>query len=252
VLTRLLSHINTSRSACSCILCHTAITTKIHQNICLCTDCLRDLPTIINSRTINCSRCGNALQTVSVAKGMIKNGATCGRCQTNTIFVDSTFSLFHYKMPIDYFIKQIKFHNSLVIADLLGKLMAHHIIQHKLQKPDAIIPIPLHFKRLRQRGYNQALEIAKPLSKHLNIPILSNHLVRNKHTRPQTDCSIKERKRNISNSFTVTNLPQYKNIAIVDDVITTGATINEAAKVLKQNGVEQVFAWSCANTNLVK
>lgn len=139
-----------------------------------------------------------------------------------------------------------------MIANLLGKLMVNHIIQHKLQKPDAIIPIPLHVKRLRQRGYNQALEIAKPLSKQLNIPILTNHLVRNKHTRPQTDCTIKERKKNISNSFTVVNPPQFQTIAIVDDVITTGATINEAAKVLKQNGVEQVFAWSCANTNLLK
>ncbi len=248
MLTRLLSHINIPSGAYSCILCNT----NTHQNFCLCRDCLHDLPTSSDS----CPKCGNALPTQLSTKlatnKVTMNIATCGYCQTHKLFVDNTFSLFQYKMPIDYFIKQIKFHNSLVIADLLGKLMANHIILHELQRPDAIIPIPLHVKRLRQRGYNQALEIAKPLSKLLNIPILHNHLVRHKHTRPQTDCTIKERNKNITNSFTIANLPQSQTVAIVDDVITTGATINEAAKVLKQNGVTRVFAWSCAHTNLLK
>lgn len=235
------------------------------QNLCLCNACLVDLPKILNS----CSRCGNAFP-IRTSKNSSKNATICGHCQTNELFVDSTLSLFQYKMPIDYLIKQIKFHNSLVIADLLGRLMANHILdlqkkqkaikkseqdsQHetpsRLQLPEVIIPIPLHFQRLRQRGYNQALEIAKPISKRLNIPIVTNQLVRKKHTRPQTDCSIKERKGNMHNSFIVQKPSQYKTVAIVDDVITTGATINEAAKVLKQQGVEQVFAWSCAHTNL--
>ncbi|MEE9303752.1 MAG: ComF family protein [Thiotrichaceae bacterium] len=218
-----------------CILCHA----NTQQALCLCTNCLNDLPSIKNC----CSQCGNTLPA-EVAD-------LCGSCQANPPPIDKTFSLFHYKTPIDHLIKQLKFKHSFVTADLLGKLMAEAIIQRGITLPEAIIPTPLHYKRLRMRGYNQSIEIAKPLAKHLKLPLLNTDLIRNKHIRPQTECSAKERRRNLRNNFICRTPLSYATIAVVDDVITTGTTVNEIAKTLKKKGVKEVYAWSCAHSSML-
>ena len=219
----------------SCILCHASLQDE-QQPLCLCQHCLNDLPVITHS----CPQCGNALKT--------DIHGLCGRCQTHPPVIDKTFSLFHYKPPMNYLIKQLKFNHSIITADLLGKLMAEAIIQQNTTCPEALIATPLHTKRLRQRGYNQAIEIAKPLAKKLNIPLLTDTLIRNKHNRPQTECSAKERKTNLRNSFSCVSPLSYSSIAIIDDVISTGTTVNEIAKVLKKNGAKTVFAWSCTHS----
>ncbi len=217
-----------------CLLCHAQIADASHY---LCPPCLHDLPYLTHS----CPQCGTALTK--------QTDTSCGKCQANTSPIQQTFSLFHYKPPVNHLIKQLKFHHTLLIANLFGKLLAEAIKQQDTPLPDCIIPVPLHTRRLRERGYNQALQIAKPLAKELGIPLQTSLLVRSKYTRPQTDCSFKERKTNLRNSFSCTlEATSYQSIAIVDDVITTGTTINEAAKVLRRHGVKQVFAWSCAHS----
>jgi len=222
------SHFTTS----TCILCHSST----HSTLCLCSHCLNDFPLMTHS----CPQCGNALST--------KTSGLCGSCQKHPPSVDKTFSLFHYKTPVDHLIKQLKFNHSIIPADLFGKLMAKAIAQQNITLPDALIPIPLHSNRIRERGFNQAIEIARPLAKAFKIPLINNRVIRSKHTRPQTDCSAKERSNNLKNSFNcITPLP-YQRVAIIDDVISTGTTINEVAKILKQQGVKEVYAWSCAHS----
>lgn len=234
-----------------CLLCHTPIQPAAHHydnrndnqvsSPYLCQPCLNDLPYL----QYHCPQCGQPL-TLPVH-------TVCGRCQKKTPYVDLSFSLFQYQAPVDHLIKQLKFHHALPIANFFGLLLATHIKQQNTPLPDCITPIPLHPKRLRQRGYNQALEMAKVTAQALNIPLHSDLLKRSKYTRPQTECNVKERKKNLRNSFICTKqmdrLPaSYQKIAIIDDVITTGTTINEAARALKRTHNKTVFAWSCAHS----
>jgi ComF family protein len=116
--------------------------------------------------------------------------------------------------------------------------------------PEAIIPVPMHHSRVRFRGFNQALEIARPISRELSIPILSNVICKSRKTVPQTQLGEKARKRNLYNSFTINDPINARHVAILDDVITTSATMNELARTLKQHGVHTVSAWSCARSQL--
>lgn len=174
---------------------------------------------------------------------------------TTTTLFNGAFSLFHYRHPIDYCIKQLKFNQKLLYAHLLGQQMAHalhiQIEQGKVAKPDVILPVPLHPKRLRQRGFNQALEIAKPIAKTLNIPLMSHTLTRSRYTPAQTTLTAKQRRQNLNNSFRYRPKHAYPTIAVVDDVMTTGSTLHEVTKTLKQHpSVEKVYVWVCACTEL--
>lgn len=128
--------------------------------------------------------------------------------------------------------------------------MADTIIQSATPLPDALLPVPLHNTRIKDRGFNQALEIAKPIAKKLQIPLITKSLIRTRHTQAQTELSSKNRRKNIKNSFQRQPNLHYKTIAIIDDVITTGTTMNEIAKILKQGKVEKVYAWACAQASL--
>jgi ComF family protein len=112
--------------------------------------------------------------------------------------------------------------------------------------PDCIIPVPLHPLRLKQRGFNQALEIARPIAKKLKIPIDTTHCLRIVATLPQAAISATARKHNIKNAFIVNPLLKAKHVAIVDDVLTTGSTVTELAQRLKKSGVQKIDIWCCA------
>jgi ComF family protein len=133
--------------------------------------------------------------------------------------------------------------------------MANAIAEHiknpvrKIHVPDAILPVPLHRRRLRNRGFNQALEIAKPIAKKLNIPLITNTLIRSRYTQAQTKLNARNRRSNLRNSFRYQPTIPYKNIAVVDDVMTTGTTLHEITKTLKQHAcVANVYIWVCACT----
>lgn len=112
--------------------------------------------------------------------------------------------------------------------------------------PDIIIPVPMHKKRLRQRGFNQALQIAKPVSKALSVPLSNSIAYRSFYTPPQTQLNADARRTNPQASFVCKDL-SGEHVAIIDDVITTGSTISELAKALKQKGASKVTAWAIAH-----
>jgi ComF family protein len=139
----------------------------------------------------------------------------------------------------------LKFHRRLEAAPLLGALLAGAVMRSGEPLPELIVPVPMSHARLRQRGYNQALELARPVSRQLGIPLDWQSCRRARHTPAQTSLKARERRKNMRGAFVVQRgLPSH--VAILDDVITTGATATELALALKRSGVARVEVWACA------
>lgn len=177
----------------------------------------------------------------------------CGECLQTTPPYHTLHVIFNYVHPLPFLITGLKFAKQWLNAPTLGTLMAHQLEQRydKIFKPQAIIPMPLHKERLRQRGYNQALELARPISKHLRIPLLKQATERIKSTLPQTEVPLKKRLSNVKNAFAYPrSLPPY--VAVVDDVYTTGHTLRTFCAGLKARGVKRIDPWICARPLLQK
>jgi len=170
----------------------------------------------------------------------------CGQCLNKPPQQDLSFSLFPYQDPIKQLITDFKYHDKLYLGQLFADLMVKQLSCRRL--PKLLIPIPLHSKRLRQRGYNQSLELTKALSKHLQIPVSNQFLNRTKNTPPQASLPFKQRKSNIQHAFSLINENIPSHIALIDDVLTTGHTANAAVKMLRQKGVETIEVWTIART----
>lgn len=198
----------------------------------LCLGCLADLPR--NNHA--CLRCGVPLS----------DGATlCGPCNHAPPPFERSIIPFRYAPPLDHLLQQLKFHQRLHLAPLLGELLAEAVMARNEPKPELILPVPLHRNRLRERGYNQAIELARPLVQQLAIPFAHDRLKRLRHTAAQTSLKGKERRKNLRGAFAVTGkLPG--RVAVLDDVVTTGATVSELARSLKRSGVETVEIWAIA------
>jgi ComF family protein len=112
--------------------------------------------------------------------------------------------------------------------------------------PKLIIPIPLHKKRLQERGFNQALEVAKVIASTLQIAIEKHSIIRKKPTKPQAQLNALERKRNINNAFELKKPIQHDHIILFDDVITTGGTISECSRIIANSHIKQIDAWCIA------
>ncbi len=170
---------------------------------------------------------------------------SCGACLQKPPAVRETHAAFVYGFPLDRLVPRFKFHSDLAAGRLLSDLMVEGLAE--LPCPDALMPVPLHHDRLRQRGYDQALELAKPLARAFQVPLLSDALVRTRATAPQSELDAGARRRNLRRAFEVragAALPEH--VVLIDDVMTTGATLEAAAKTLLRAGVACVDAWVCA------
>lgn len=159
---------------------------------------------------------------------------------------DNSISAFAYQTPISSLLLRVKFGKSLRDLNTLGELTATGILPQISQVPEAILPVPLHPQRLHERGFNQALELARPLAKHLGIPLLTRVVTRPKATLRQTKLDAVQRHQNLLQAFHLKAPLPYTRIALFDDVITTGATARSLAQLLRANGVQHLEAWSCA------
>jgi len=169
----------------------------------------------------------------------------CGRCLSSHPAFDETYAPFIYQGEMRHLITSLKFGAHYKNARLLGLLLADHL-KKTAQRPDLILPIPLHKVRYRQRGFNQAIEIAKTVSRELKIPLDLNSCLRHRDTPHQTALTAKQRRKNIKNAFSIIKPIHAQHIAILDDVMTTGSTAHELAYVLKKAGVSRVDVWVCA------
>ena len=130
---------------------------------------------------------------------------------------------------------------------MLGELLANHLLQHHPQPwPQCIIPVPLHISRYQQRGYNQVIELATYLHRRLNLPLRLDLLERIRATAEQAGLSRTERRRNLRRAFRTTGSQLPDHVALLDDVITTGSTVNEAALTLRKAGVGYIEVWGLA------
>ena len=201
----------------------------------LCPRCLADSPWIRNA----CQQCSAPLPVLA-------EDSHCGHCQKRPPAFDSTTALFHYRPPVDYLIKQLKFANELAIIPLLSALMSARLTTRAAPLPSLLVPVPLHQTRLRERGFNQATELARRVGRELGIRSDHRLCTRNRDTRPQSLLSPNARRLNLRNAFSVQRRQVAGHVAIIDDVMTTGHTSNELARVLRQAGAEQIEVWVIA------
>jgi ComF family protein len=171
----------------------------------------------------------------------------CGACLTKPPAFTRTIAALRYTFPVDAMIHALKYQTNLAIAPILANLLITRLIATE-RMPDIIIPMPLHRVRLRERGFNQAMEISRYISKHMRIVLLPDSCQRIKHTPPQTGLPWKDRQKNIRKAFSCKIDLSGKHVALVDDVMTTGATLNELAKVLRKQGATEISNWVIART----
>lgn len=211
-----------------------------HDGRDLCAACLRVLPW----NHAACLRC--ALPLPAAAPAPDRGGdRVCGACLRQPPPVEATYAAFVYGFPVDRLLPRLKFHNGLAAGRLLAQLAADRLAD--APRPDAVIPVPLHPSRLRARGYDQALELARPLARRLGVPLRDDALRRLRATAPQSRLDAKARRGNLRHAFGVragAALPAH--VALFDDVMTTGATLHAAARALRSAGVSRVDAWVCA------
>ena len=216
-----------------CALCsETAL-----ADIALCSDCYKRLDFLDNS----CQRCALPLPPAS------KTGL-CGQCIYHPPKYDRCISLFAYEGTIRALVLALKFNKQLRNAHLLGQLLAEQIQQCQPVMPDCLVPVPLSRQRIRARSYNQALELSRPLERQLHIPINMKLIKRTRHTPPQSQMKFAQRAGNLRHAFRLGKAELPEHVAIVDDVVTSGATVNEMAKLLKKGGVKTVDVWCIARS----
>ncbi|RLA08263.1 MAG: ComF family protein [Gammaproteobacteria bacterium] len=215
----------------ACIICNK----PGYNNIDLCKNCYDDL--LVNNNC--CQKCATPLMGDVTYK-------ICGSCLNNPHKnYHKILSVFIYKGVAKNLVHLLKFKHKQTVA----KIMAQLIDKNITLSADAIIPIALHKKRLKTRGFNQATIIASELSKILKIPVVDNILYRHIDTKPQVELSAKLRIKNVSNAFKCSQKMTFKNVILIDDVATTTNTIISAAKTLKKHGCQNITALTFARTS---
>ena len=213
-----------------CVLCDLPST-----SVCICAGCNADLP----RPGPHCCRCGLPLS--------LDDDSTCGACITNTpVFTRTVFPL-RYNFPAERLVQAFKFIRQLAAGRVLSHLLCEHVSANHPDTPDVLIPVPLHRLRMIKRGFNQACELGSHVSKALDIPMLTTCLMRHRNTRAQSGLSRKQRRKNVRGAFYWRGATSPgDHVALIDDVMTTGTTVTECARVLKRAGAKRVDVWVAA------
>ncbi|OAI51043.1 hypothetical protein AYO46_01670 [Betaproteobacteria bacterium SCGC AG-212-J23] len=206
----------------TCFICRGAASAT------LCERCDADLPRL---RQPVCPRC--ALESPA--------GALCGRCLAQPPRYDATIAALGYAFPADALVHALKFRGELALAPFLGKLILEKISPGSV---DCVVPVPLSIQRLRERGYNQAVEIARHLGGRLEI----ESCARERDAPPQAGLDREARRRNVRGAFRCNRSFAGERVALVDDVMTTGATLDALAAALKDAGAASVVNWVICRT----
>lgn len=186
-----------------------------------------------------------ACPVCAVPLGMAE--VACGACLAHPPAFDATRAVWRYAFPLDRLVQLLKFGgrfagHRFACADFLAQAM----LAGECPGGDVIVPVPLSAARLRERGFNQALEMARPLARSLGLPLAAGLLTRVRETVPQSGLPWRVRHRNVRRAFACTGILEGKTVILIDDVMTTGATLNAAARALKDAGAARVVNWVAA------
>lgn len=195
------------------------------------------------------SRCGCVCQICGWPIEGKQMNLVCGQCQIKRPHFNRLIAPFWYQAPLSQLIIQFKYHQRWQYADTLIQLFCMSGIKPSIET--VILPMPSHPARVRDRGCNSVFELLRILVKKLRMTCDYDYLKRIKNTALQADKTENERKRNIKNAFITNESAKYQRVILFDDVVTTGATVNEASKCLRKSGVEEIEVWTIARTKLV-
>ena len=200
-----------------------------------------------------CAPCMNALPPLPVVCPVCASpspqGLACGTCLTRAPKFAATLAACRYAFPVDRLVHALKYGHQLALAEPLGDALAAAVLRAppSYERPDAIVPLPLATARQRERGFNQSIEIARVVSRRTGIPLAAG-LVRTSSAPPQASLPWSERRRNVRGAFACNASFAGRRVAIVDDVMTSGATLDAAAGALLRGGASAVHAWVVART----
>lgn len=204
----------------------------------LCSHCIKQL-----HKQPYCQQCGSPLPHFHTH---------CGHCLQDEPKWQRIMQVSSYKPPLSEWIHRFKFRRHYWLDHALARLLLLEIKQQQRERyialPEVIIPVPLFWKRQWQRGYNQAECLARPLAKWLNLPLDTESLRRIRHTTAQRELTAAARRRNLKSAFCYHPPKTYKRVALVDDVVTTGSTLNAICAELRKQGVEEIIVWTLART----
>lgn len=209
-----------------CLLCG-----GVSTNDLVCPACAADLPRM--PETV-CPRCARPMP----------DNVLCGRCLRKPPHFDATRALFRYEFPLDKLVQSFKYAHRLALGRYFGRQLA----ALERIEADLIIPLPLHPERLRERGFNQALELARPVSKAWQLPIDAAICSRTRNTAAQAHLPWRQRVKNVRGAFHCGGDLSGKRILLVDDVMTTGASLDECARTLKLHGAAHISVLIVART----
>jgi ComF family protein len=211
-----------------CTLC------GVHARETLCAGCYRDLPFRVAP---GCPRCN--------AAGA--GGQVCGACIVEPPYFDDTTSAFNYAYPLDRLVQAYKFNANLGLLPLFAQALTRAIrANDSVTPPELVIPLPLAPKRLAERGFNQSALLGERVARTLGRRFEARGMLRIRETPPQAGLSREARLKNVRGAFDCAQRLDGMRVAVVDDVMTTGATLSEAAKALKRAGAAHVSAWVIA------
>ncbi len=200
----------------------------------LCRGCTRSLP-----------RLGPACPVCALPTS---GGEVCGQCLTSPPPYDATIAAFAYAFPVDRLMHAFKYHGRLALAEWGARAIGAEWGRHTMTLPQRLIALPLARERQRERGYNQAFEIARMLAREWRIPLVRGGVHRNLAAPPQAALPWSERAKNVRGAFACDLALAGLSVAVVDDVMTTGASLAELAKTLKKAGAARVENWVVART----
>ncbi len=221
-----------------CLLC--GASERLKPGVDACFGCLGDLPTLGPS----CLRCADSLVA---APG---SPILCGACLAKPPAFARSICLGPYAGGFAALITGLKFRGEIVNARLLGHLLGRRLALQAKPTPASLVPVPLHPKRLRRRGYNQAREIAGWAARECGIPLRTDLVIRQRHTPAQAGLKAAVRRANLRGAFHCRKNPGRQPVAIIDDVMTTGATAESLAVTLLRAGCAEVEVWCCARARL--
>ncbi len=197
----------------------------------VCAACEHDLPRLPEAR---CPVCAEASP----------GATTCGACLKSPPHFDAAVAAFRYAFPADRLVHALKYGRRLATAEFLAEAM----LAAGIPAGDLLVPMPLSAARLRERGFNQAVEIARPLARALGLPLALDGCSRRRDTAPQASLPWKARRDNVRHAFECPADFIGRSVIVVDDVMTTGTTADEFARTLKARGAARVTLWVAART----